>query len=214
MGGVGGGRPSVQPKSMATGPASGSTTGSGRRGTGGGVDDRGGRAAERREVVQDRLELLDRAEVQLQEVAVLAGDPVALGDLGQLAGDLGDQLEVARGWADPDDRADGVAEGARLHLGVDAEGAAVDEPAQPFGHRRGDAGRCRGGDAGRPGRRLAGADAPVLLLAGVGVGLCSSVIPCVTDQLAMARLPRASSPPARTWPASSWKAGPSWPRQR
>jgi len=33
---------------------------------------------------------------------------------------------------------------------------------------------------------------PVLLLAGVGVGLCSSVVPYVTDQLAMARLPRAS----------------------
>ena len=33
---------------------------------------------------------------------------------------------------------------------------------------------------------------PVLLLAGVGVGLCSSVIPYVSDQLAMARLPRAT----------------------
>ena len=33
---------------------------------------------------------------------------------------------------------------------------------------------------------------PTLLLAGIGVGLCSSVIPYVTDQLAMARLPRAS----------------------
>jgi inner membrane transporter RhtA len=33
---------------------------------------------------------------------------------------------------------------------------------------------------------------PVLLLAGVSVGLCSSVIPYVTDQLAMARLPRAT----------------------
>jgi inner membrane transporter RhtA len=33
---------------------------------------------------------------------------------------------------------------------------------------------------------------PVLLLGGVGVGLCSSVIPYVTDQLAMARLPRAT----------------------
>jgi inner membrane transporter RhtA len=33
---------------------------------------------------------------------------------------------------------------------------------------------------------------PVPLLAGVGVGVCSSVIPYVTDQLAMARLPRAS----------------------
>jgi inner membrane transporter RhtA len=33
---------------------------------------------------------------------------------------------------------------------------------------------------------------PTLLLAGIGVGVCSSVIPYVTDQLAMARLPRSS----------------------
>jgi inner membrane transporter RhtA len=33
---------------------------------------------------------------------------------------------------------------------------------------------------------------PELLLAGIGVGVCSSVIPYVTDQLAMARLPRAT----------------------
>ena len=33
---------------------------------------------------------------------------------------------------------------------------------------------------------------PVALLAGVGVGLSSSVVPYVTDQLAMARLPRAT----------------------
>ncbi|HJU25174.1 MAG TPA: EamA family transporter [Rhodanobacteraceae bacterium] len=33
---------------------------------------------------------------------------------------------------------------------------------------------------------------PALLCAGIGVGLCSSVIPYVCDQLAMARLPRAS----------------------
>ena len=33
---------------------------------------------------------------------------------------------------------------------------------------------------------------PVWLLAGAGVGVCSSVIPYVTDQLAMARLPRAT----------------------
>jgi inner membrane transporter RhtA len=32
----------------------------------------------------------------------------------------------------------------------------------------------------------------LLLLAGLGVGVCSSVIPYVTDQLAMARLPRAT----------------------
>ncbi len=33
---------------------------------------------------------------------------------------------------------------------------------------------------------------PYLLLAGIGVGVCSSVIPYVCDQLAMARLPRAT----------------------
>jgi len=33
---------------------------------------------------------------------------------------------------------------------------------------------------------------PVALLAGVGVGICSSVIPYVSDQLAMRRLPRAT----------------------
>jgi inner membrane transporter RhtA len=33
---------------------------------------------------------------------------------------------------------------------------------------------------------------PLLLAAGVGVGVCSSVIPYVTDQLAMARLPRST----------------------
>ncbi len=33
---------------------------------------------------------------------------------------------------------------------------------------------------------------PVLLLAGVGVGICSSVIPYVCDQLALARLPQAT----------------------
>ena len=44
---------------------------------------------------------------------------------------------------------------------------------------------------GLPGA-LAAFSHPQLLLAGIGVGLCSSVIPYVTDQLAMARLARAS----------------------
>jgi inner membrane transporter RhtA len=33
---------------------------------------------------------------------------------------------------------------------------------------------------------------PLLLAAGIGVGICSSVIPYVCDQLAMAKLPRAT----------------------
>jgi inner membrane transporter RhtA len=45
--------------------------------------------------------------------------------------------------------------------------------------------------AAAPGAAAAIAD-PTALLAGVGVGVSSSVIPYVTDQLAMARLPRAT----------------------
>jgi inner membrane transporter RhtA len=33
---------------------------------------------------------------------------------------------------------------------------------------------------------------PVAIAAGIGVGICSSVVPYVADQLAMARLPRAT----------------------
>ena len=43
-----------------------------------------------------------------------------------------------------------------------------------------------------PGGAAAAFSRPLLLLAGVAVGVSSSVIPYVTDQLAMARLPRAS----------------------
>jgi inner membrane transporter RhtA len=42
------------------------------------------------------------------------------------------------------------------------------------------------------GEALAALPHPELVLAGAAVGVCSSVIPYVTDQLAMARLPRAS----------------------
>ena len=42
------------------------------------------------------------------------------------------------------------------------------------------------------GGALAAFGHPIWLLAGAGVGVCSSVIPYVTDQLAMARLPRAT----------------------
>jgi inner membrane transporter RhtA len=83
-----------------------------------------------------------------------------------------------------------------------------------LGHRMANAGGREAADPGRTASidRLAGAMAiaavtatpwglggalpafrhPVLLLAGAGVGVCSSVIPYVADQLAMARLPRAT----------------------
>ena len=58
--------------------------------------------------------------------------------------------------------------------------------------RRGDVGR-RG--RSHPDRGLGAAPAlvdPIALAAGIGVGICSSVIPYVFDQLAMARLSRAT----------------------
>ena len=83
-----------------------------------------------------------------------------------------------------------------------------------LGHRMANAGGREAADPGRTASidRLAGAMAiaavtatpwglggalpafrhPVLLLAGAGVGVCSSVIPYVADQLAMARLSRAT----------------------
>ncbi|MGF7239552.1 MAG: EamA family transporter [Frankia sp.] len=45
---------------------------------------------------------------------------------------------------------------------------------------------------GRPHRRRARVHHPLWLAWGIGVGVCSSVIPYVTDQLAMARLSRAT----------------------
>ena len=51
------------------------------------------------------------------------------------------------------------------------------------------AGRARRSAAGRSCPALTD---PVALLAGIGVGICSSVIPYVSDQLAMRRLPRAT----------------------
>lgn len=39
---------------------------------------------------------------------------------------------------------------------------------------------------------LVALSSPQLILAGIGVGLCSSVIPYISDQLAMSRLPRAT----------------------
>ena len=55
-----------------------------------------------------------------------------------------------------------------------------------------DGDRGRGGDAARSSAGVPAFAHPEWLLWGIGVGLCSSVIPYVTDQLAMARLSRAT----------------------
>jgi hypothetical protein len=88
------------------------------------------------EAVQDRLEVLDGAQVELHEVAVFAGDPVALGDFGCLPRDLGDGVHVSAQRADPHDGRDRIAEGTRIHLRAEGEDGTVFEPPHPFGDRR------------------------------------------------------------------------------
>ena len=70
------------------------------------------------ELVDHLLEVLDVAHVRLHEVAVLAGDAVALDDLGRPLGQLGDLAQLARRGADADDHAEREAERARVDLGA------------------------------------------------------------------------------------------------
>src|ERR687898_795648 len=80
------------------------------------VDDRGRRLTVRREVVEDVLELVDRPQVEPHQVAVLAGDAVALADRRCLGRNLADPLELS--WRRPDayDGRHRVAERPRVEL--------------------------------------------------------------------------------------------------
>src|SRR5689334_10975146 len=81
-------------------------------GDGRGLHDRRGRLPERGEPVDELLEVRDVADVGLQEEAVLAGDAVALDDLGRRVRDLGDLGQLPRCGAHADHRGERVAEGA------------------------------------------------------------------------------------------------------
>src|ERR1700742_2086724 len=63
---------------------------------GAGLDDRGRRLAVGGEAIDDLLEVLDRAHVELHVEAVLAGHAVALDDLGSVLRDLRDGRNLAR----------------------------------------------------------------------------------------------------------------------
>jgi inner membrane transporter RhtA len=82
-----------------------------------------------------------RSDVELHEEAVLAGDPVALDDLGRRARELGDLRQLARRRADAEDRGERVAERPRVDRGVVArDHAVVAQPREPLCHgRRGQA---------------------------------------------------------------------------
>jgi hypothetical protein len=76
--------------------------------------------------------------VDLDEEAVLAGDPVALADLIHPTGQLGDPGQLARGGPDPDERGDRQAERGRVDLqAVAGDDAGPLQALDPLGNRRG-----------------------------------------------------------------------------
>src|SRR5262245_14225800 len=78
-----------------------------------GLHDRRRRLPERGEGVDDLLEVLDVADVELHEEAVFASDPVALDDLWRSLRDVGHLGDLAGRRADAQDRAERVPERAR-----------------------------------------------------------------------------------------------------
>src|SRR4051794_18523881 len=102
-----------------------------------GLDDRGRGLAEYHEAVDDLLQVRDVAHRGLHEEAVLAGDAVALHDLGRVARELGHLGDLARGRPDPDHHRERVAERPGIDLGVVAGDRAVAlEPLDALGHGR------------------------------------------------------------------------------
>jgi hypothetical protein len=101
------------------------------------MDDRGRREPVRREAIEDFLEVGDRTEMETQEVAVLARDPVALGHFGCVFRDLGYALELPRRGPDADNCRDRIAEGRRVEIRVVAADRTVAlEPLDPLGDGR------------------------------------------------------------------------------
>src|SRR4051794_24571448 len=100
------------------------------------MHDRRRRPAGEREAVEDLLEVVHQAQMEPEQVAVLAGDAVAENDLRRLAGDLGDAVQLARDGSDPDDDLDREADRPRLDLRVVADDdAAALEPLDALRHR-------------------------------------------------------------------------------
>jgi hypothetical protein len=79
--------------------------------------------------------VLDAPDEGLHEVAVLAGDAVALDYLGGAPGQLGDLVQLARRGADADDDAEREPECARVDVGgVAPDHAVVLQAGQPLRH--------------------------------------------------------------------------------
>ena len=75
--------------------------------------------------------------METEEVAVLAGDAVALRHLGRLAGDLRYALELSGSRSDPYDGRDGIPERLRVELGVvPGDDSCPLQPLHSLGDRR------------------------------------------------------------------------------
>ena len=108
--------------------------------------------------------------------AVLAGNAVTFHDFRQVAQDLRHSFEFSGDWPDAQPGCKGKAQCCRIDGGRIALKDAGLILLIPIGFI--EAWQAFG--------------TPALVLAGIGVGICSSVIPYVCDQLAMSRLPRSS----------------------
>ncbi len=101
------------------------------------LDDRGGRLAVGREAVDQLLHALHVAHPGAHDVAVVAGDAMALDHLGRALGQLRDLLQLARGGPDAQHHAERVADRGGVELGpVAADHAALLQPGQALRHRR------------------------------------------------------------------------------
>ena len=88
-----------------------------------------------KEPVEQRAEVVDRAQMNLEEEAVLAGDAMTLPDFGDLHSELGNPRQLPGGRLDPDDCGELVAERARIDLGpVAGDDARPLQPLHAFGH--------------------------------------------------------------------------------
>jgi hypothetical protein len=142
--------------------------------------ERAGGLPVQQELVEDGFEGVDGRDVDLEQEAVLARDAVTLADLGHRAGELADLRELTGPGPYTHPRRDGQPDRGR----VDVEAVAADH-----------AGLLQAAVVALPIGAFHAAPAfvdPVALAAGIGVGISSSVIPYVCDQLAMARLWRAT----------------------
>src|SRR5207247_6347464 len=104
---------------------------------GGGVDQGGRRLAVGEEAVEQRVELVDRMQVNLEEETVLARDAMALAYLRDFQRQLRDPRQLALGGLGPDNRCQLVAKGARIDFGaVTGDHARTLEALHTLGHRR------------------------------------------------------------------------------